>query len=231
MFSLSAQHLVNANYVSLCYTLQAAVCLAFGLKFRDGVYIVTGLLCGAKGLLDVGYTYKIWETAPVAAQVLICYALALYTRHLAKTDELEESKYIKNGAYFAATIILTFLLNAKVPSTYLTLSFGIEGLSLMAAAWMLKEKTLRAQAFAVIFILVSKLLFVDLANRGTLERIVSFIGAGVTVVKQGGIGSSQRGLPPATVPKIVVLDSPVHFEFIKYKDAICENRRRTLALP
>ncbi|MBL0187446.1 MAG: DUF2339 domain-containing protein [Candidatus Obscuribacter sp.] len=47
---------------------------------------------------------------------------------------------------------------------------------------MRKEKTLRAQAFAVIFILVSKLLFVDLANRGTLERIVSFIGAGVTLI-------------------------------------------------
>ena len=62
---------------------------------------------------------------------------------------------------------------------YLSLSFGIEGLSLMAAAWMLKEKTLKSQAFAVIFILVSKLLFVDLANRSTLEHIVSFIGAGV----------------------------------------------------
>ncbi|MBK7748634.1 MAG: DUF2339 domain-containing protein [Candidatus Obscuribacter sp.] len=46
---------------------------------------------------------------------------------------------------------------------------------------MRKEKTLRAQAFAVIFILVSKLLFVDLANRGTLERISS-IGTGVTLI-------------------------------------------------
>ncbi|MBK9205701.1 MAG: DUF2339 domain-containing protein [Candidatus Obscuribacter sp.] len=135
---------------------------------------------------------------------------------------MTETKSIKSRRATSRHSYPDSLLNAKVPSTYLTLSFGIEGLSLMAAAWMLKEKTLRAQAFAVIFILVSKLLFVDLANRGTLERIVSFIGAGVTVVKQGGIGSSQRGLPPATVPKIVVLDSPVHFEFIKYKDAICE---------
>nr|MBP7577232.1 DUF2339 domain-containing protein [Candidatus Obscuribacter sp.] len=182
MFSLSAQHLVNANYVSLCYTLQAAVCLAFGLKLRDAIYLVVGLLCGARGLLDIIYTYKIWETAPLIVQVIIIYSLGLYTRHLAKTDDMTETKSIKIGALLAGTIILTALLNAKVPSTYLSLSYGIEGLSLMAAAWMLKEKTLRAQAFAVIFILVSKLLFVDLANRGTLERIVSFMGAGVTLI-------------------------------------------------
>lgn len=182
MFSLAAQHLVDANYVSLCYTLQAAVCLAFGLKFRDAIYLVVGLLCAARGLLDDIYTYKIWETAPLIVQVIIIYSLGLYTRHLAKTDDMTETRSIKVGALLIGTIILTVLLNAKVPSTYLSLSFGIEGLSLMAAAWMLKEKTLRAQAFAVIFILVSKLLFVDLANRGTLERIVSFIGAGVTLI-------------------------------------------------
>ena len=56
---------------------------------------------------------------------------------------------------------------------------AIEGLSLVAAGFILKDRLFRIPGLLVLALLTLKLLFVDLAKADTPQRIVSFIAAGV----------------------------------------------------
>lgn len=102
-------------------------------------------------------------------------------------------------AAYSGTTLLTLLLWQKMNSTYLSLAFGLEGLLLLCAGFLLKELTFRTQAFGVIAILLGKLLMVDFLNRGTLDRIVSFLGAGVTLLLSSyvyGLGTNAFAVRP-----------------------------------
>jgi len=163
--------------------MQTGLCLYFGLKLKDQFYASIGVFSFIGCAIATYLHYPLWSSLATGLEVAIFYALYLYEHMQRKNHGTSfESDCISKIAPHAATILLTAFLYKEVTGMYLTLSLGIEGLALMTAAFVLKEKTFRTYAFSVIAIMLTKLLFFDLAHRGTLERIVSFIGAGVTLL-------------------------------------------------
>ncbi len=93
-----------------------------------------------------------------------------------KADYVEAAHWL---LAYVGVITLTAVIFAKVPVDCISLALGMEGLVLLGAGFLLKEKFFRLSSLVVLAMLTVKLLFVDLANHDTLERIVSFIVAGV----------------------------------------------------
>ncbi len=181
MYLFLIQHLVSHSALCLALAVQCAISMHLGLKLKDQIYstvgVVTFVACAAASF----QYYDSWSGLFTGLEVAVFYALYFVSR---KEQALEcfEADCVKLLAPNVATVLLTVLLMKEISGTYLTFTLGLEGLILMIVAFLGKDKLLRSHAFAVIFVLVGKLLLFDLANRGTLERIVSFIGAGVTLL-------------------------------------------------
>ncbi len=67
----------------------------------------------------------------------------------------------------------------KLSSFWLSTGLALEGLVLVAAGFLLKDRLIRIPGLVVLALLTVKLLFIDLAQAATLQRIVSFIAAGI----------------------------------------------------
>ena len=78
----------------------------------------------------------------------------------------------------AATVLLTVLLRIEVARQWLSIAWGIEGLALVAAGFALRDRVFRIAGLAVFGVLVTKVLFVDLAGAETVYRILAFVATG-----------------------------------------------------
>ncbi len=181
MYFLLAQHLVSLSALCLALAVQCAIALHLGVKLKDQFYSSFGVVTFIACVMATCQYYYHWTSLFTGLEVVVFYALYFASRKH-QAGDCFESDCIKLLAPHAATGLLTVLLIKEITGTYLTFTLGLEGLLLMIVAFLLKDRILRTHAFSVIFVLVAKLLLFDLANRGTLERIVSFIGAGVTLL-------------------------------------------------
>jgi len=84
-------------------------------------------------------------------------------------------------AHFA-TILLTCLVLAKVPSTYMTVCLGIEGICLLVTGFTLRDSLFRSWGLVALAILTGRLLIFDMPKFNTLERIISFISGGIVLL-------------------------------------------------
>ena len=82
----------------------------------------------------------------------------------------------------AATIALTKLLFTQTSGELLTVSWGFEGLALLAAGFPLRERVLRLPGLALLLVCILKLFLYDLRNLETLPRILSFIALGAIML-------------------------------------------------
>lgn len=78
--------------------------------------------------------------------------------------------------------ITTLLLPNSLPANMLAPFWAVEGLILLVAGFRLRDKTLRISGLVAFLLLIGKLLLVDLAAADTLQRIVSFIVAGLVLL-------------------------------------------------
>ena len=202
LYSLASIQIESSSNASLPLILQSCVNLVLGLKLSEALYSGLGfvLFCGAWSvtLCSTGT----WSTAAIGLAVVVFYAMFAIARSDFRSTKARVAGDLMLLAAYSGTTLLTLLLWEKMNSTYLSLAFGLEGLLLLSAAFLLKELTFRTQAFGVIAILVGKLLLFDFLNRGTVERIVSFLGAGVTLLLSSyvyGLGTNAFAVRPNVI--------------------------------
>jgi uncharacterized membrane protein len=81
-----------------------------------------------------------------------------------------------------ATVLLMALLFTHISGEMLTVSWGLEGLALLAAGFTLRERVLRLEGLSLLLVCILKLFFYDLRNLETFPRILSFIALGAIML-------------------------------------------------
>lgn len=80
------------------------------------------------------------------------------------------------------TVLLTAFLWAQVSGKVLTMALGLEGLSLLAIGFPLRDRALRLPGLALLLGCVCKLFLYDLRNLESVYRTLSFIALGAILV-------------------------------------------------
>ncbi|MCI5212147.1 MAG: DUF2339 domain-containing protein [Candidatus Electrothrix sp. ATG2] len=88
---------------------------------------------------------------------------------------------------------LDSMLDSRLYQAALSILWGMLSLILMVTAHRLKQRTLWLVGAGLVGVTVAKLFLVDLANSGTVERIVSFLAVGILLMIIGYFAP----LPPA----------------------------------
>ncbi|MCI5132887.1 MAG: DUF2339 domain-containing protein, partial [Candidatus Electrothrix sp. EH2] len=98
--------------------------------------------------------------------------------------------------HFAAVPFATeTMLNSQLYQAGLAVLWGTVSLFLMVTAHRLKHRLLWLIGAGLVGLTVAKLFLIDLANSGTVERIVSFLAVGILLMIIGYFAP----LPPAQI--------------------------------
>lgn len=82
----------------------------------------------------------------------------------------------------AAVLLFTILLAHHVDKPFVSLTWALEGLTLLLLGFKLSDKALRLSALAVFGALLCKLLLFDMAKAEFIYRVLSFIAAGIIIL-------------------------------------------------
>ena len=74
-----------------------------------------------------------------------------------------------------ATVLLAVLIYYEASGGLLTVSWGLEGVALLAAGFSLRERVMRLSGLALLAVCIAKLFFHDLGRLDTPHRILSFL--------------------------------------------------------
>jgi hypothetical protein len=198
LLCLTFQQIVEPNWQVVAYALLAVTNIVVGTIRNSAYYAIVGLVTLIGIIAMSVFSLSSWLALPMALTTAILLAghmigrmfvegegleamnrpgwLMLHVQSEKKTDCVEAAHWL---LAYVGVISLTMLVLLKVPNDYVSLALGIEGLGLLAAGFVLKEQFFRLSSLIVLAVLTLKLLFVDLANHDTIERILSFIAAGV----------------------------------------------------
>jgi uncharacterized membrane protein len=101
----------------------------------------------------------------------------------------------------AGSGLLAVLLFHHVSGSLLTVAWGAEGIALLAAGFLLRDRILRISGLYVLLFCILKAFAYDLRNLETLPRIFSFIVLGLILVGVSWLYVRYRGASrPPTVP-------------------------------
>jgi hypothetical protein len=117
---------------------------------------------------------------PTLVAVVLLYGFAAYCRTFDVANPTVKNFKIAFGTF--ATLLLTVLILTAAPNSWLSIATCVEGMTLIAAGFWLKEKLIRIAGLIVFAIMLVHLLFFDLASAPTIARIVSFIVTGLILV-------------------------------------------------
>ncbi len=119
-----------------------------------------------------------WHHGIVALWFLI--ALALQPR------EDGTAEILRPGYSVAAGLVMAVALFREVSGGMLTLSWSGEGIILLAAGFLLRERTLRLSGLALLLGCIGKAFLYDLRHLETTYRILSFVGLGAILLLVSG---------------------------------------------
>lgn len=119
---------------------------------------------------------RIWRAAVVIALLYVSQAL------LTRFREAEQEAVMRWVYSIAASLLLCILLTVEISGERLTVAWGIEGISLLIAGFVTRERVLRLSGLALFLVCVLKLFLYDLRNLDTLNRILSFIVLGLFLI-------------------------------------------------
>ena len=125
------------------------------------------------------------EQAVLAASVVIACLFAA---------QLLASRDSHVRIYFAllATLLTTILLYYQSSGSMLTVAWGIEGVALLGAGFIARDRLLRLPGLGLLLGCILKLFVWDLRHLETLPRIFSFIALGLILVGVSWIYSRFR---------------------------------------
>jgi uncharacterized membrane protein len=138
--------------------------------FRLQAVIVAAAVFVRCLIVDFDSSHAMVSTIPAIA----CYAAALIRR--------ERGTLVRLYFSFMAAGLAAALIHHEVSGSMLTISWGLEGVALLAAGFPLRDRVLRLSGLAILAGCIAKLFAWDLRNLDTLPRIFSFIVLGALLV-------------------------------------------------
>lgn len=153
--------------------------IGIGVKYKDVLIRTCGVLSGTILLFAIVFESGLnWAT--MIPSVAALYAAGHMYRHLLFGDKLDGTRRIVRS-YFncGATLALTMFIGWHLQRYFVSCGWAIEGLLLLSAGFLLSDKLFRISGLAVFALLVCRLFIYDLAEAGTVYRIIAFIVAGV----------------------------------------------------
>jgi hypothetical protein len=147
--------------------------LLVGVKRNSNYFSVVGLvpLILAVGLACVSIPG--WNAFPLTLAAVLLFAHYGFSRISTGNERAENVEIAHWVSPTTSIALLTALILLKAPADYVSLGLGIEGAVFVTAGFLLKESFFRYSGLSILAMLAFKLLFVDLANHNTLERIFS----------------------------------------------------------
>jgi uncharacterized membrane protein len=163
----------------LAWSTVAMINHALALRLKDQLYYLIGIVQLIFACLYLAGARPQWELLPTALTVCVFYTGYAHTVLTGQNSWDKFSSALKYLYGCAAITLLTFLVYDKVPSAYLSIALGFEAFACLASGFLMNEKLFRLCGLLLLADLTVKLLFFDMGERNTVERILSFIIAGV----------------------------------------------------
>jgi len=160
------------------WCLQPITCTIFCIESGELFYGNVALLQAIFACLSLVFTISNWQWAPAIFIVIACFSFYVYARQRATIIKNAYTGVAQKFSVILGSSFLTLFFLQKLSSFWLSTGFALEGLVLVSVGFVLKDRLFRIPGLLVLALLTLKLLFVDLANADTLQRIVSFIAAG-----------------------------------------------------
>ncbi len=146
---------------------------------QPNYFATFALIPFAISVLLATYNLNNWGSLPMALSTIGLFSVFGFSHCIDEEGRASVLNLVHWVFAYAATIVLTLLVLLNVAPSYVSLALGIEGFTFLCAGFLMKEKFFRLSGLSMLGLLSSKLLFFDLANHNTLERILSFIAAGI----------------------------------------------------
>jgi hypothetical protein len=176
VFALAGIWLVVPDVqVPLAWTALAAGLLVVGLGLPVSVarwssYAIVCLASLAALALDV---------SPPHLQVSLPMVAALYAfQFLGRRAPEKSAALLFSGL---GTVLLAALLYGQF-NRELTVAWGLEGLALLGAGFLLRDRLFRLQGLILLLVCILKLFLYDLRNLETVYRILSFVALGLILL-------------------------------------------------
>jgi len=135
-----------------------------------------------------GIPERLATTVPVIALLFISQLLCLYRRDVfPKAEEAQRGlarldANVQGIFSILGGFLLAILLFFEVRGNLLTVAWTIEGLGLMAAGFLLRDRTLRLSGLGLFAVCLFKVFVIDLRGLETIYRIFSFILLGIILL-------------------------------------------------
>jgi uncharacterized membrane protein len=163
---------------ALWWAVESAVIVALGIKMSSRFLRILGLM----GFVATVLALLILQPGIIVTTVVagMFFAMSwLYHKHqVALGARVKGEKLWALGGIG----IMTLLLPNSLPANLLAPYWAVEGLVILVAGFRLRDKSLRISGLIAFLLLIGKLLLVDLAAADTLQRIISFIVAGLVLL-------------------------------------------------
>ena len=178
--AMAALWLILPNsYVPLAWMLIALAML--GLRVR-------WISCGIAALAFAAIIF--YDIDPPQLLAAVPVVIALYAAQFISKRDRESAPPVLFS--LLATLLWSAVLHGKVSGGLLTVAWGLEGLLLLGAGFVLRERVLRLQGLVLLLVCILKLFLYDMRNLETLYRILSFIALGLILLCVSWIYSRFR---------------------------------------
>lgn len=168
---------IDSSEQKVVWILQAVLNLYSAILLSNPYHIFVGICVSIWAILALVFQDNL-RIVPTCAAAALCYALFAYT--LRRTDRTDKVvRRVRLGSAIVGNLIITRLLGDELHKAWLSLGWAVEGIVLVIVGFSLRQRHLRVFGLCVLALVALKLLFVDLSAVGTLERIFSFIVAGL----------------------------------------------------
>lgn len=149
-----------------------------GMTLHRRFYSVAGSVIAVFAALPL-IGDSVWQRTCIATVVVMLYAGHAICRLFTHERNNRIASRLQPIYAHAANLLLTAFVFRLVSHDYVSAALGIEGMVLLLVGFTLGDAIFRLTGLSLLTILMGKLLFVDFAKFNTLERIISFIAAGV----------------------------------------------------
>lgn len=171
--------IIDMSWRAFAFALLAVANFWVGLRRKDDFFVSICILGLIASSVLVAMTATSWTSLPIALLVVTLYFGYAVGRTFPKERITETAEDIKIALPYLGNVLLTVFLMQKLPDDFVSAGLGVEGMVLLVAGFLLKERFFRLCGLVVLAILTGKLLFFDMATQNPTERIFSFIAAGV----------------------------------------------------
>ncbi len=162
------------------WTLEAASAITLGVLGPSRLARIVGML----GLIVAGWALIIffddWTWAGSLTIITCLYGLGHLHRRCG--GALGSDSTLGTWFSVAGSVFTTLCIGSKATGGWVSPAWTLQGLLLLLAGFRLPDRWFRVSGLLVFALVVFKLLFVDLAGAATIQRILSFIGAGVVLL-------------------------------------------------